>query len=344
MLKKELLFLWDGENWNPNGDMLYDNAPRIDEETGKAEVTDVRIKRTIRDELIRMFGEDVVFVRPYIKDGNALDAKTAIKEVIDVTQSKDKIEKDVLNKFLDIRAFGGVIAISNKKDKKEKNSASATDVTFTGPVQFRMSKSLHKVSKQFIKGTTAFASSYSESNAKEQKQKGTFREEYILRYALFATYGIMDNYNAKKTNFSEDDAKKIIDALWFGTKNLISRSKMGQVPRFLLVITYKDDTFIGDLNNSIDLKANKEDELIRSLNDYTIDFTRLKSKLELYKDYIEKVEYMVDYDFEQKHKEQFENSWIKVDNLTPLENNNQKNFKEPKDGEDKQNSDKLFKR
>ena len=350
MLKKEILFLWDGENWNPNGDMLYDNAPRIDEETGKAEASDVRIKRTIRDELIRKYGKDVVFVRSYIKDGNTLDAKTAIKEAIDVTQSKDKIEQDVLNKFLDIRAFGGVIAISNKKEKnkKEKNSISVTDVTFTGPVQFRMSKSLHKVSKQYIKGTTAFASRYSESNAKEQKQKGTFREEYILRYALFTTYGIMDNYNAKKTNFSEDDAKKIIDALWFGTKNLISRSKMGQVPRFLLVITYKDDTFIGDLNNSIDLKANKEDELIRSLNDYKVDFTRLKSKLELYKDYIEKIEYMVDYDFEQKHKEQFKNSWIKIDSFIPLEDNNQDNFKkteeskESKSNKHEQNNNSLF--
>ena len=43
MRKKEILFLWDGENWNPNGDMLKDNAPRRDDETGVAEVTDVRI-------------------------------------------------------------------------------------------------------------------------------------------------------------------------------------------------------------------------------------------------------------------------------------------------------------
>ena len=57
--KKEILFLWDGENWNPNGDMLNDNAPRIDEETGRAEATDVRIKRTIRDELIKKEGEKV---------------------------------------------------------------------------------------------------------------------------------------------------------------------------------------------------------------------------------------------------------------------------------------------
>lgn len=53
MKKKEILFLWDGENWNPNGDMLRDNAPRFDEISEIAEVTDVRIKRTIRDEIMK---------------------------------------------------------------------------------------------------------------------------------------------------------------------------------------------------------------------------------------------------------------------------------------------------
>ena len=48
----EILFLWDGENWNPNGDILNDNAPRYDEVSRRALVSDVRIKRTIRDWLI----------------------------------------------------------------------------------------------------------------------------------------------------------------------------------------------------------------------------------------------------------------------------------------------------
>ncbi|HIP59862.1 MAG TPA: type I-B CRISPR-associated protein Cas7/Csh2, partial [Campylobacterales bacterium] len=148
---------------------------------------------------------------------------------------------------------------------------------------------------------------------KKQKQQATFREEDFLSYALFATYGIMDNHNAKKTGFSEDDAQKVIDGLWYGTKNLITRSKMGQTPRFMLVITYKDDTFAGDLNNSIDLKSDKDDEAIRSINDYKIEFKRLKAKLDRYKNAIEKVEYLVDFDFYENHKEQFDSSWIKIE-------------------------------
>jgi CRISPR-associated protein Csh2 len=81
----------------------------------------------------------------------------------------------------------------------------------------------------------------------------------------------------------------------------------------MMIITYKDDTFAGDLNNSIRLKSDKEEMAIRNINDYTIDFTRLKGKLERYKNQIEKVEYYVDYDFEENHKEQFDSSWKKIE-------------------------------
>ncbi len=314
MKKKEILFLWDGENWNPNGDMLRENAPRVDEETGVAEATDVRIKRTIRDELIKREGDSVVFIKEYKRDENILDCKTAIREnEINIKQSKADLEKEILERFLDIRAFGGVLPISDKDEMKKDKEITTAGVQFTGPVQFRMSKSLHRVHLQHIKGTGAFASDYSDTDAKKQKQQATFREEDFLSYALFATYGIMDNHNAKKTGFSEDDAGKIIDALWYGTKNLITRSKMGQTPRFMLIVTYKDDTFAGDLNNSVKFVAKKDEEAVRSINDYTIDFSNLKAKLNRYKDAIEKVEYFVDYDFEINHKDQFESHWTKIE-------------------------------
>jgi len=312
--KKEILFLWDGENWNPNGDMLNSNAPRMDEETGVAEASDVRIKRTIRDELIKSEGADVVFIKEYKRDEHLLDCKTAIREnKINIKQSKADLEKEILERFLDIRAFGGVLPISDKDEMKKDKAITTAGVQFTGAVQFRMSKSLHQVDVHHVKGTGAFASNYSDTDTAKQKQQATFREEDFLSYALFATYGIMDNHNAKKTGFSEEDAQKVIDALWFGTKNLITRSKMGQTPRFMMVITYKDDTFAGDLNNSIELNSDKEEMAIRNINDYTIDFTRLKGKLARYKEQIEKVEYYVDYDFEENHKEQFDSSWKKIE-------------------------------
>lgn len=313
MKKKEILFLWDGENWNPNGDMLRDNAPRFDEISEIAEVTDVRIKRTIRDEIIKS-NPDSIFVKKYMEGDSVLDAKGAIRTVIDVKgKSKEEIIKEVLSRFIDLRAFGGLIPITGSKDKKKKDKEEpsdeqakdgVSDVNFTGPVQFRISKSLHKVEIEEIQGTGAFASS-------KNKENKTFRNESILKYAIFATYGIVDNYNATKTNFSEEDEAKILKSLWYGTKNLISRSKMGQMPRFMFIITYKDDTFVGDLNNSIKLDSAKNDREIRSLNDFKVDFTLLKQKISKYADKIEKIEYVSDFDFDAVNKTSYDASWIK---------------------------------
>ena len=287
MKKKEILFLWDGENFNPNGDMLRDNAPRIDDETGIAEVTDVRIKRTIRDEIMKK-DESTIFIKEYKRDENILDCKSAIREVINVKQEKIEIEKEILSKFIDIRAFGGVLPISDK-DEMKKEGIKTAGIQFVGPIQFRMSRSLHRVAVEHIKGTGAFASGSDKANK-------TFREEDFLNYAMFATYGIVDNHSAKITNLSEDDVKVILSALWSGTKNLITRTKMGQMPRFMLVITY----------------SSKEDVEIRSINDFTIDFSRLKAKLTRYAQEIEKIEYMSDFDFEQNNRSQFDSNWIKI--------------------------------
>ncbi|AII14450.1 CRISPR/Cas system-associated RAMP protein Cas7, type I-B/HMARI [Campylobacter iguaniorum] len=304
MLKKEILFLWDGENFNPNGDMLNSNAPRIDEETNIAEATDVRIKRTIRDELMRE-NEDQIFVKEYRRDENILDCKNAIRQNIDIKKSKNEVIEQILTKFIDIRAFGGVLPISDKEEMKKNKDIKVAGVSFTGPVQFRMSKSLHKVQLKHIKGTGAFASG-------EDKDAKTFREEDFLAYAFFATYGIIDNHNANKTKFSENDAAKIIKALWSGTKNLTTRTKIGQMPRFMLIVSYKDDTYAGDLNNSVELIMKKDDEAIRNLNDFSINFDRLNAKLKSYSDNIEKIEYIADSEFEALNKNAIDDSWIKL--------------------------------
>ena len=167
-----------------------------------------------------------------------------------------------------------------------------------------MSKSLHKVDIEEIQGSAAFASD-------DKKENKSLRTEYILKYAMLATYGIIDNYNAIKTNFTEEDANKILKSLWNGTKNLISRSKMGQMPRFMLIITYKDDTFAGDLNNSLKIVCDKDDREIRNLDEFKIDFSQLKAKLARYADKIEKIEYVSDFDFDVVNKTSYDTSWVK---------------------------------
>ncbi|PKP54592.1 MAG: type I-B CRISPR-associated protein Cas7/Csh2 [Candidatus Altiarchaeales archaeon HGW-Altiarchaeales-3] len=269
--RSEIVFLYDIKDANPNGDPLDENKPRIDEETGINIVTDVRLKRTIRDYLMDFKGEEI-FVREICydeKEGFIQDGKMRAK-------NKDEDPEKILKECIDVRLFGGVIPL-------EKAS-----ITFTGPVQFRMGRSLHKVEMKHIKGTGAFAS-------KSKSKQATFREEDILPYSLISFYGIINENAAKHTNLTEGDVNLLLEGMWDGTKNLISRSKAGQMPRLLLKVNYKEDNYhIGDLDKMIKLVSEKNDEQIRDISDISLDASELISTLNKYKDKIKSIDLKVD--------------------------------------------------
>ncbi|MDQ7055756.1 MAG: type I CRISPR-associated protein Cas7 [Persephonella sp.] len=147
-----------------------------------------------------------------------------------------------------------------------------------------MGQSLHRVKLEYIKGTGAFAS----SEGKEQK---TFREEWMLPYSLIVFHGLVNENSAKETNLTEEDLKLLRKGLWEGTKNLITRSKNGQMPRLLIEVIYKEglNSHIGDLHRYIKLKTDKTDEELRSPEDYILDIDNLLEVLEEESDKIEKV-------------------------------------------------------
>ncbi len=298
--RSEILFLYDIQNANPNGDPNDENKPRIDEETRRNIVTDVRLKRTIRDYLHEV-KEKEIFVREIEKeDGTIQDAKTRAK---DFGKNKTEIANSVLSSCIDVRLFGATIPLEKKKKKERREEqedseeAGGTEIegkgnsiTFTGPVQFKMGRSLHSVKMIHIKGTGAFASG-------EKSTKKTFREEDVLPYSLIAFYGIINENAAKHTLLKNDDVKLLKEAIWKGTKGLISRSKFGQMPRLLLIVNYKQaDFFIGDLDNLIELKSkdNMRPEQLRKPEDYRIDMTALMNRIEKCKDKIEQIEFIVD--------------------------------------------------
>lgn len=295
--RSEILFLYDIQNANPNGDPNDENKPRMDEETGKNLVTDVRLKRTIRD-YIKIKNEDGndVFVREviYDDDGHIQDAKLRASDYLPKDKEELKkmsaeaqrkaIAKSILEECIDIRLFGATIPL----DLKVNDKNTTTSVTWTGPVQFKMGRSLHAVKMQHIKGTGAFASG-------KGSTKKTFREEDILPYSLIGFYGVINENAAKHTNLKPEDIEVLKDAIWNGTKGLISRSKVGQMPRLLLTINYVEPNFfIGDLDNLIKLKTDLRDEQIRKPEDYQIDISKLIEMTEVNSDKIDNIEFKAD--------------------------------------------------
>lgn len=290
--RSEILFLYDATFINPNGDPVDSNKPRIDEETGKNIVTDVRLKRTIRDYLYEQ-GEEI-FVREISDvEGKIQDAKQRAddflvneeeklkKSELNIQEMKEIILSNILDLCIDVRLFGATIPI--EKGTNEKSS-----VTLTGPVQFKMGQSLHRVKLQYLKGTGAFA-------AQSGKTQKTFREEYILPYSLICFYGVINENAAKYTQLTEEDVEKLLEGIWNGTKNLISRSKVGQQPRLLFRVIYKEFNYhIGELDKLISFSFDKNDEEIRDISEGVLDVTSLLTALEKNKEKIKGIEVAVD--------------------------------------------------
>ncbi len=268
--RSEILFLYDVTYANPNGDPNDENKPRIDEETGINIVTDVRLKRTIRDYLYDYKKQEI-----FIRDTTTEDGTKRTKG----DRLKDFAYKEILKKCIDLRLFGATIAVKDKR------------MSLTGPVQFKYGHSLHRVNLTFIKGTTVMPS-------EEGKEQGTFTERYILPYSLIAFYGVVNETAAitQGIPLTEDDVNLMMEAIWYGTKNLISGSKFGQMPRFLMQVIYKPGVsfYLGELDRKVKIQSEKKDEEIRSITEVKIDITKLVKDLLSCRDQIKEVRLKVD--------------------------------------------------
>lgn len=292
--RSEILFLYDVTNANPNGDPVDENKPRIDEETKKNIVTDVRLKRTIRDYLINFKNKkDEIFIKEIVKDDGKQKTREERIEEENIKTIKDA--EKLPAKYLDLRLFGATIGLKAKKTKQgeegEEKGQKGTSITWTGPVQFKFGMSLHKVSPAFIKGTTVMPS-------KEGLAQGTFTERYILPYSLIAFYGIINENAASNQGLkiTEEDISLMLEGIWNGTKNLISGSKFGQIPRMLIQVVYKEGNFyIGELDKRLSINSSKNDDKeIRDISEIKVDITDLAKAFNDNKDKIEKIRLIVD--------------------------------------------------
>lgn len=298
--RSEIMFLYDLADGNPNGDPLNSNKPRMDDNGKINIVSDVRLKRTVRDYLSDYAGYDI-FIREteYVDDKKGVCIKDCKRRAIDysstdgkyssISEGREDLKNNILNDCIDVRLFGATIPLELYTGKKNKEK---TGIDLTGPVQFKNARSLNKVNPVAIKGTGAFASG-------DGKTTKTFREEYNLPYTIINFYGIINENAAKDTGLTNDDVNELLNAIWNGTKNLITRSKIGQMPRVLLQIEYADDCYhIGDLNNMISLNITDNDITessdIRNINQFNLDINLLINTLMEHKDKIKCVHYKVD--------------------------------------------------
>lgn len=276
--RSEILFLYDIENANPNGDPLNENRPRYDSEDSTIIVSDVRLKRTIRDYWFEYKGfngengKDIFVRETTYQDGD----KTYISDGKRRAKAFGESKQKVLEACIDVRTFGGVLPLKNDS------------ITLTGPTQFQMGRSLNKVEIITEQGTGAFASG-------DKKGHATFRTEYKVPYAIIGFNGIINEKAAQYSLMSVYDKELLLEGVWEGTKNLISRSKFGQAPLFLLHITYKDQFYIGSLRQRLSLYHPETNEMhLRKVEDFELDVTKVLDEIKANKDKIQSVEIKTD--------------------------------------------------
>lgn len=266
----EFSIFFDVENGNPNGDPDADNMPRIDPETGYGIVTDVCIKRKIRN-----YVDTVMEGKPgydiYIKDGAPLNVKD--KKAYVAVVGKDKLDKKdpeidlklrdwMCANFYDIRTFGAVMT-TFVKDKLNCGQV-------RGPVQIGFARSIDPIVRQEVT-ITRVAITTEEDFEKKDTEMG---RKHIIPYALYRADGFISaNLARRVTKFSEDDLKLLWDAIinMFEEDHSAARGKMAV--RKLVIFKHKDELGNAPSHRTLDLVCAKKREGVdapRSINDYEI--------------------------------------------------------------------------
>lgn len=241
----EFVILFDVENGNPNGDPDAGNMPRIDPETNLGLVTDVCLKRKIRN-YVETVKEGVPGYRIYIKDGVPLNRSDreaysylGIDEAnLKETKKKDdkvdeKIRRFMCENFFDIRTFGAVMTTFVK--------AALNCGQVRGPVQLGFSRSVDPVIPQEVTITRVAIA----TEADAEKKSTEMGRKYIIPYGLYRCEGyISANLARKTTGFSEDDLQLLWDAILNMFEHDHSAARGNMAVRELIV--FKHDSELGN--------------------------------------------------------------------------------------------------
>lgn len=263
----EFALLFDVQNGNPNGDPDAGNMPRVDPETGHGLVTDVCLKRKIRNH-VALTKEGAAGFNIYVQEKSVLnqtnemaykafELKPEAKKLPKSVEDAQKITGWMCANFYDIRSFGAVMTT-------EVNCGQVR-----GPVQLAFAKSIEPIMSQEVSITRMAV-----TNEKDLEKERTMGRKHIVPYGLYVAQGFVSASLAAKTGFGEDDLELLWNALinMFEHDRSAARGMMSS--QKLFVFKHRDK--LGNapahkLFDLIDVKRKEGSEgPARSFKDYTI--------------------------------------------------------------------------
>jgi len=235
----EFVYLFDVENGNPNGDPDAGNMPRIDPETSYGLVTDVCLKRKIRN-FVEIVKGNQSPCRIYIREKSVLS--TTRKDAYEAVRKNEASVKNIIElgrnwmckNFFDVRTFGAVMSA------KENNCGQVR-----GPVQLNFARSIESIVPMEVSITRMAVET--EREAEQREQSGavqTMGRKHIVPYALYRVEGYISAHLAAQTGFSEKDLELLWDSLanMFDHDHSAARGKMNA--RKLIV--FKHESMLGN--------------------------------------------------------------------------------------------------
>jgi CRISPR-associated protein Csd2 len=263
----EFALLFDVQNGNPNGDPDAGNTPRVDPETGHGLVTDVCLKRKIRNH-VALAKEDAEGYKIYVQEKAVLnrsnemaykqfDLKPEAKKLPKKIEDAQKVTGWMCANFFDIRAFGAVMTT-------EINCGQVR-----GPVQMAFAKSVEPILSQEVSITRMAV-----TNEKDLEKERTMGRKHIVPYGLYLAQGFISAPLAEKTGFSDDD----LDLLWNALINMFEhdRSAARGMMSSQKLFVFKHQDKLGNapahkLFDLIDIQRNERTEgPARSFKDYDV--------------------------------------------------------------------------
>ena len=244
------------KNANPNGDPLNGNRPRTNYE-GHGEITDVCLKRKIRDRLVERFQSlteetqkgQGVFVQ---SDDRKIDEATSLRNRADTVIGKNKVAaeaaKAACETWIDVRAFGQVFAFkAGKKGKTDSASEDASvSIGIRGPVTIQSAFSIDTVS---ITSTQITKSVNGEGDG-AKRSSDTMGMKHRVDNGIYVTFGTMNPQLAERTGFSDDDAETIKTILPKLFENDASSARPEGSMEVLKVLWWKHDNKAGQYSSA----------------------------------------------------------------------------------------------
>ena len=300
----DFVFLFDVKDGNPNGDPDFDNMPRTDEETNQGLVTDVCIKRKIRNYVQLLKGLESPY-DIFIREGNVLNPlieqmrKEADKEEEDEKKAVAKGRMKMCEQYFDIRTFGAVMSTGEEKEDSDSNEEVNTDGgkekknkkkdskkkikglgVVRGPVQLTFARSIDPIDAKSHSLTRCCITKESDA----ENKNNTFGNKNTISYGLYRMHGFISATDAAKTGFSEEDKELLFEAIINAFENDHAAARGEMNPRALIVFKHEShlgNARAGQLFNLVNVEKKEGVEYPRSFNDYsvTIDKAGLPAKV-----------------------------------------------------------------